>query len=249
MSSVLQENLKSKIDQAKLPVNTKEIFSVLMEFLFEIVKEKDETISEFKGRVDRLEDEVETLKLKLDESDQYNRRETIVFSGEIPPETPNENTKEKVLKLLDEQADLKIDPREISTAHRIGNTSSTGTGSRKIVVKFCRRDVVEEVFSACRSKKPSFYANCSLTPTRGKIFYAVRKLKTSHPNVIKSYSAARGEVAVFVESSRGAPSTRGRSAQRTGQRDKKIVISSRRQLEDFATKVLNIQPDSLDINW
>ena len=233
MSSVLQENLKSKIDQAKLPVNTKEIFSVLMEFLFEIVKEKDETISEFKGRVDRLEDEVETLKLKLDESDQYNRRETIVFSGEIPPETPNENTKEKVLKLLDEQADLKIDPREISTAHRIGNTSSTGTGSRKIVVKFCRRDVVEEVFSACRSKKPSFYANCSLTPTRGKIFYAVRKLKTSHPNVIKSYSAARGEVA----------------AQRTGQRDKKIVISSRRQLEDFATKVLNIQPDSLDINW
>ena len=249
MSSVLQENLKSKIDQAKLPVNTKEIFSVLMEFLFEIVKEKDETISEFKGRVDRLEDEVETLKLKLDESDQYNRRETIVFSGEIPPETPNENTKEKVLKLLDEQADLKIDPREISTAHRIGNTSSTGTGSRKIVVKFCRRDVVEEVFSACRSKKPSFYANCSLTPTRGKIFYAVRKLKTSHPNVIKSYSAARGEVAVFVESSRGAPSTRGRAAQRTGQRDKKIVISSRRQLEDFATKVLNIQPDSLDINW
>ena len=245
MSSKLHATLTSKIDAAKLPANTREIFTVLLSFLMDILHDKDKKISEFSERVECLEDEVETLKLKLDESEQYSRRETVVFSGEVPPETTNENTKGKVLKLLEEQADLKLDPSEVSTAHRIGKSFPDGTGTRKIMVKFCRRDVVEEVFSACKSKKPGFYANCSLTPTRGKVFYAVRKLKNLHPNVIKSYSAARGEVAVYVDNGGRGPSLRNRGAQR----DKKIVINSKKQLEEFAKNTLKISLDSLDLSW
>ena len=110
---------------------------------------------------------------------------------------------------------------------------------------------MEDVFKACRSKRPSFYANCSLTPTRDKIFYAARKLKSSHPNVVKSCRAVRGEVVVFVaDPSTGRP-RRGRppAAAPEGPRDKRFVLTTRAQLEDFARNILKTDLSNMELNW
>ena len=140
MSSNLDSKhvLQSKIDSSKLSSETKEIFAVLLDFFDSIIKKKDDTIASFQTQITTLEDKVEFLQLNLDECDQYNRRETIVFSGNIPAETPNENCTNHILNMLEGETGMKIEPHEISTAHRIGKVSGMVGGNRKIVAKFCR---------------------------------------------------------------------------------------------------------------
>ena len=152
--------------------------------------------------------------------------------------------------MLESEVNLKFNPNDISLVHRIGKKTAD-SGERKIVAKFVRRDSVDEVFKACSMKKPDFFANCSLTPTRNKIFYAVRNMKKSHPNMIASCRAVRGEVTVFVPNS-----TAGVRLRRGGDRhpprnlppNKRMVINTRRQLEDFAESVLKTNLDLFNIN-
>ena len=241
-----REFLRNKIDSSKLTSETKEIFSVLLDFFENVIKVKDETIACFETKVSKLQNQVEVLESKLDKNDQYNRRETIVFSGGIPDETPNENCTEKIIRMLEEKVEMKVHPNDICTAHRLGRVTRGGGTKRKIIVKFCRRNLVEDIFRVCRSQRPSFYANCALTPIRNKLFYATRKLKGLYPRVIKSCRAVRGEIEINVDTS-----SNSRLRQRAQDRatNNRILITSKKQLEEFSTEVLNYDLSSLNINW
>ena len=250
MDSKNKEQILNKIGNSSLTSETKEIFSVLLDFFESIIKDKDEVIANYENKITSLQENVDRLEGKLDEFDQYNRGDTVVLSGEIPVETTNEDCKAKVLDLFESELSLKLDPIDLSLVHRIGKTTS-GVVKRRIMAKFSRRDTVDEVFKACRLKKPKFFANCCLTPTRNKIFFAARKLKAAHPNVISSCRAVRGEVVVFLAEAESNSRRRigTRQPARDPPRNRRVVLNTKKQLEEFAGNVLGTNLDSLNIDW
>ena len=192
--------------------------------------------------------EVTSLKSNIDNNSQYERKGTLILSGpNLPSAAPSENCKLIVQDLLRRETNLNIDPTDISIAHRIGRKSSTLPDKRNIIFKLCRRDLANEIFNACKQSRPSFFVNCSLTPTRNKVLYALRQLKKKFPATVKGCRAQNGgDVVVFVVPSSSASSP---NVPTTSRNDRKIVINSREDLEAFASDVLFTSIENLDIAW
>ena len=146
--------------------------------------------------------------------------------------------------------------------------------------------VPEYIFTACKTRKPAFFINTSLTPLRNKILYGFRLLRRSFPSIVKACRSTRtGEVTVFliaagdnsgtatgaqagtlttanaaVASTSGAaleaiPGTSSGTvpeATTGGNRrrdDRRLVINSKQQLEQFMSNHLNASMESLNIDW
>ena len=94
-------------------------------------------ISDLKSSVAKLEN-------LLDDSEAYERRDTIVLSGNsIPVSSVGEKCSEVARSLIKSQLKIDIQPSDISTAHRLGKKPVNQTpDQRKIIIKLCRRDDV-----------------------------------------------------------------------------------------------------------
>ena len=101
----------------------------------------------------RLQENVEELKLKLDDNEQRSRNGCLVFHG--VSEEENENTDDLVLDLINNKLDLKdICIDDIQRSHRLGpkrltsNTRSTRSGNRPrpIILRFVSYRDREKVF-------------------------------------------------------------------------------------------------------
>ena len=135
----------------------------------------------------------------IDVNEQYERKDTLIISGPtLPPVRNGEKCKDIVRELLRTHTNLLINDGDISIAHRIGKKPSATPDKRNIIFKLCRRDLVGEIFSACRERQPPFFVNCSLTPTRNKVFYGVRQLKKKFPSIIKRCRTLNGDIVAFV---------------------------------------------------
>ena len=96
---------------------------------------------------------------KIDSNELYKRRDALVLSGPLVPEVSDrEDCKQTIQRLLRDYTRLNLNISDISTAHRIGKTSP-GVGKRNIIFKLCRRDLVQEIFAACKTQKPGFFIN------------------------------------------------------------------------------------------
>ena len=131
---------------------------------------------------------------------------------------------------------------------------------RGLIFKLCRRDLVQVIFNACKRTKPSFYVNCSLTPTRNKVFYVLRQLKKKFPGLVKSCRALNGDVVAFVAQTRAqadsAPATEedekesgAHESDDVNGRNRKMVINSREDLIKFASYVLNTNVNGFHVTW
>ena len=87
---------------------------------------KDEEIA-------KLKEEVTECKLKIDELEQYSRKNCLNVTG--IPETSEESTNQ-IIKDLCKVIGVQLDTRDIDTSHRIGKQS--GTKPRTIICKFTR---------------------------------------------------------------------------------------------------------------
>ena len=174
---------------------------------------------------------------------------------------PNENCKLIVQDLLRRHTQLNLNPSDISIAHRIGRTNSTLPDKRNIIFKLCRRDLVTDILNACKQsfsppssgtsiqerRPPPFFVNCSLTPTRNKILYALRLLKKKFPATVKGCRAQiGGDVVVFVVPAQLSSSSNQNFARN---HDRKIIINTKQDLEAFTTNVLATSLDTLEIRW
>ena len=229
--------LASRIDKSNLPKETKEILTLLTSLFNDILKVKDNKVTELKKQVNALESKVEKLENNLDETSQYERRDTIIVSGpSIPISSSGENCKTIVRDLLREKLSMNINAEDISTAHRIGKQQRNGTEDRRnIILKLCRRDLVHEIYANCRTMKPNFYVNDSLTPLRSKICYVLRQVKKKFPLIVKGCRSFNGVPRVFIHNK--GPSTRQRSA--TNSNDLGINIATKLELEMFVREHLN----------
>lgn len=219
-----------------------------------------DSISSMERRVQSLEEKLErvdathtaevlSLRTNIDTNEQYERKDTLIISGpDLPVASQNENSKLVVKNLLNEKTRVNIDINDISIAHRIGRKPNNAPDKRGIIFKLCRRDLVQRIFTACRQSRPPFYVNCSLTPTRNKVFYALRQLKRKFPAILQGCRAQNGDVVAFLAHLDPSSSS---SQESTGihQGTRKRIINSRDQLIKFASEVLKTNLDDLNVNW
>ena len=160
----------------------------------------------------------------MDDSDAYERRDTLILSGPaIPPVERGENCAAVVKKLLKDQIRMEVNESEFSVAHRLGaRPQNQAVDKRSLIVKFCRRESKRDVIIACKkSRNSNLYANESLTQKRRAILDALRKMKRTHPDHVKGCTSIDGKVYGFT-----------RSVEPNG-RDQRHLISSHEDLVKF----------------
>ena len=146
----------------------------------EKIKEKDKEIAIVKSELNSVRTRLAQLEDRHDDAEAYERRDTLIISGDgVPEASLGENCTVIVSSMIREKLRKNISAGDISVSHRIGQKprSPQHVDRRNIFVKLCRRNLKDELLSACRSLRPNIYLNESLTPTRSTILYALRKVK------------------------------------------------------------------------
>ena len=179
----------------------------------------------------------------IDATDSYERRDTLVISGQVPDVREGENCSTIVRNLL-RNMNLNIKEDDLSTAHRIGRRPLTGKPDRRnIIFKLCRRDTKRDILDACRQQKPPFYINESLTPTRSAIMFVLRKVKKDHPGVISSVRTTDGNIQVFLPKSETSSETNAQP------RFNKIIVNTKSDLEVLLQNKISCSSDKYIDRW
>ena len=192
------------------------------------VNSKNLEIENLKGEVKSLNDKVAKLENLVDESDAYERRDTLIFSGSAVPEaTTNENCGAIIQDLVKNELNYVISPNDISISHRLGKKPVTqGPDKRSIVVKFCRREIKNGVYAARKNqtRQNRIYINESLTPTRQTIYHTLRRIKRLNPELVNGFSTYDGRVYAY---------TKNTSPSASSTRDMRHLINNMEMLKKF----------------
>ena len=194
----------------------------------EQLREKNSKIESLSREVTSLREKVNKLEEKIDEAEAYERRDVLVFSGEgIPKVQAGENCTTIVCDLMLKKLNLVVNQSDISVSHRLGRKPhAQRTDNRSIIIKLCRRDMKRDILSACRSMKPNFYVNESLTPTRNTILYVLRQAKKKKIRLAGCASVG-GRVFAWVSPPEGQEG-----------RDARIPVNTHQDLDSFCSKIL-----------
>ena len=192
-----------------------------------LLEEKVEAINFLRTRVKTLEDQLKKIQDSIDDNEAYERRDCLVLAGPVLPEvSTGELCTNHVVNLVSQKLQININPSDISVSHRLGpKRPSQGPDKRPIIAKLCRRDLKREVLQAARSRRVAgFFVSESLTPVRRTIFNALRKMRKSHPTVVKGVSTQDGRVFAF---------TKPINPSATNARDQKHLIKNHNCLVEF----------------
>ena len=143
----LQITIGNKITEAIKKLN-EAITAKLENNKDEIIQSLKNEVSSLQNRVDRLESQVRLLEdalinneIKINNADQYSRRNNIVTQG-IPHSVKYKDLEDKVINVLD-KVNVKVTKNDIETCHRLDD-------SRKTIVRFVNR---KHPFRALKNKK------------------------------------------------------------------------------------------------
>ena len=165
-----------------------------------LLKRKDAEISELKESVSHLKEELSKAKLLIDDADAYERKDTVILSGEhIPLAETGENCIEIVKNIVKDHFKINLSTETISTAHRLGRKPPNQTPDRRnIVVKLVRRDLKQDLIHASRKQmRPAkLFVFESLTPSRNTLLYALRQMKKS--KLIKGCTSYDGRIYAYT---------------------------------------------------
>ena len=166
------------------------------------VRIRDDKILELESKIVCFEKRIVKLEDRIEENEQYERRDALVISGStIPPEKKDENCNQLVKTLLKNNLNIEVQTDEISVTHRLSaKPNDQRVEKRSIIVKFCKRSTKVDVLSSARRKKAdNFYVNESLTPIAQTISYVLRKAKRQHPDKISGSTTFDGKNFVWVK--------------------------------------------------
>ena len=194
------------VDSADLPPQFAKLAQVIVRAVLSCTDAKLEAERKrHNAEMDALRLKVQELEVERDFLENYGRRNTIVISGpDILPTRTHEDCYTSVIDIVSSKTGVKIDRNDIDVCHRLPIPKSNDPnkqldGTKKpIIVKFVRRDTKHTILRACKNKKPkNIYFNESLSSTRQKILYVVRKVKANHPSIIASYKTEDCNIRVF----------------------------------------------------
>ena len=108
--------------------------------------------SELSSELTPLQNQIDYLKIKLDDQEQYSRRTNLKISG-IKEQGREENTDDLVLDVINnlilKHQGVSLNYSHIGRTHRVGPppTTSTKNRPRDIIIRFT---VIETLFSGTR---------------------------------------------------------------------------------------------------
>ena len=132
-------------------------------------------------KIQSLENTVNILQLKIDDQEQYSRRESLRISG--IPEMASENTDQIVMTLCNEtpRCDPPLQDSDLARSHRSGDIEKT---NRVILAKFSTYKIRDRVIRARTNLKDfnkdndnPIYINEDLTKRKADLLYRARQFK------------------------------------------------------------------------
>ena len=157
-------------------------------------------VSSLEKRLSAMENQHQLLHNHIDDTDQYERRDTLIISGEaLSPETDDEAPGEVVVSSLNRALGLDLAVADINVAHRLGRKNNNR--SRPIIVKLHSRMRKSQIVRTCIAKRPKLYANESLTPTRRRIYSKLLAVRRSNPGLIQSLYSSDGTINLRIQGS------------------------------------------------
>ena len=151
-----------------------------------------------------LEDKCKSLEAKLDDIEQYSRRNCLLLHG--VKESRKEDTTTTALTVLNETLGTELDRDDIDRSHRIGSPNKTSLEGerpkpRPIIIKFISYQQRRSVFSQKRKFKNSDYLITeSLTKARMSTYRAAQKLVKEER--IQSVWSVDGSITVLTNEER-----------------------------------------------
>ena len=173
-----------------------------------VLTSKTNEIIELQEEVKILRGKIVKIEENIDESDAYERRDTLIFSGEkIPEFSTGEICPALVHEMVKNHLKIELGGNAVSTAHRIGKKPTSQTVDRRpIIAKLCQRDNKAQILGAARKLRLSgFFVNESLTPTRRTLLFTLRKMKREHPEIVVGCSSFDGKVFAYTKPPSAAP--------------------------------------------
>ena len=214
-------------------------FKELKEEFKKVVTSKDKEISELKSDVNDLKKTVNKLEEFIDDQDAYERRDTIILSGNnLPAVTSGENCTNLVCQVIKDNLRVEIPTTEINTAHRLGRKpTNQGPDKRPLIVKLCRRDTKKMLFQSAKSQNSAspIYLNESLTPKRRTILYALRQMKKFHPTLVTGCTSIDGKIFAFTPTS--------------GPRNLRHLVNTHSALVEFCRQHVKVPLDTFLAQW
>ena len=190
-------------------------FAEMKQELLAATNVRDQQIETLQREVCTLKEKVKKMENLADESDAYERRDTVIFAGPaIPASTPQENCAQIIQKVVKDELKINISANDFNAVHRIGpKPPNQAPDKRNIIVKFCRRDLKRDILKASKSQQRPVrvFVNESLTPPRRKIFNVLRQVKREHPELVRGVSTYEGRVFAYTKNDQpGSEPTRDR---------------------------------------
>ena len=155
--------------------------------LIEVNTLQKEEISNLKSQAAALKTQEIKDSIKVDELEQYGRRQNLEIVG--VPEKEDENTNAIVLEVA-KMLDVDIMSSHISTSHRLPKkkaSSRNNSGSSPIIVRFTSRDIRNQIYANRKkarfvdlknfsvSDTKNIFVNENLTPTRKQLFWKTKQ--------------------------------------------------------------------------
>ena len=173
--------------------------------------QKDEEIMSLKKDNKHLQTALNDLEMRMDELEQYSRRDCVVFTGpDLPPDEEKEITTDLVIKMAKEKLNVDLKATDISVSHRLGKpkapdstnqASNLKPAARPIIVKLVRRSLKYDLTNACIKKKASISVNESLTPRRLTLMRSILAVRKQHKQKFKQCYSSEGRIFVLLHNS------------------------------------------------
>lgn len=123
-----------------------------------------------------LETKVCALENRLDDYEQYSRKDNLRITG--IEETPEEDVVKKIINFSSQSLKVPLTESDISRAHRIGPKDRNKAGGREIIVKFTNHSAKSKIRKASKALKGTgIYINEDLTKYRSHLLYQARIAK------------------------------------------------------------------------
>ena len=194
---------------------------------------KDDKICALETTCQALQKRVTVLEDSIDATEAYERRDTVILSGAMPPSATNEDIKAVTVDLINGKfPDLPFGPNDISICHRLqAKRPSRGSEAKppNIYVKLVRRDMKQMLIKASKGQPKEasnkVFANESLTQQRSAVLQTLLNIKKE--KLIKGVTSQEGQVYAFIKAD-GPPPPEGGNP-----RDIRYRINTRRELQAF----------------
>lgn len=171
-----------------------------MDILKNQLSVKDKKIEELYEEITELKVKIGDIEGSMDNLDQYERRDTIIFTGPaLPDESSQENAASLIVNTVKEQIKINLRDEDISVAHRLG--PKTSQRKRPIIVKLINRSLKYGLMGVCIKLKPQIYINESLTPTRLHLFKQILYIKKEHRDKFQQCYTKDGKITIKLKNS------------------------------------------------